>query len=278
LWEAMLDGQVRPDRLFGTLLAALDVETDGLVLQVLLDQARSTFWRFTDADARVDAAPHLERTLRSGLIRAGSTSAKAAWFAALRSVSLTPSCTEWLDAIWNRVRYIDGLPLSDADEAALALDLAVRLPARADAIVTMQMSRTMDADRRARLEFIAPAVSASAATRAAFFDGLREPAARAREAWVLDAMRYLHHPLRASESGHLVRPALSLIRDIQRTGDIFFPRRWTDAALSGHQSRAVADDVRRFIDDLPADYPNRLRSMLLAAADPLFRAARMLDG
>ncbi|MCC7044578.1 MAG: hypothetical protein IT183_11995 [Acidobacteria bacterium] len=278
LWEGMLDGQLSPGRLFITLLDAIEVETDELVLQLLLDQARTTFWRFTHVRERVGAAARLERVLHAGMARAGSTSARAALFSSLRSVALTPSCVEWLEAVWSRVRQVDGLPLSDVDEAALALDLAIRLPDRADAIIAVQVARTADPERRARLTFIAPAVSADAATRTAFFEELAAPARRAREAWVLDAMRCLHHPLRASESSHLVRPALGLIREIQRSGDIFFPKRWADATLSGYQSKAVADDVRQFIDGLSADYPRRLRGMLLAAADPLFRAARLLEG
>jgi aminopeptidase N len=215
--------------------------------------------------------------IRSGMTRADGTSAKAAWFTTLRSVALTASCVEWLEAVWNRVRYIDGFSLSDLDEAALALDLAVRLPDHADTIVATQISRTTDPDRRARLEFIAPAVAADPTTREAFFESLADPARRAREAWVLDAVQYLHHPLRAGESGRLVRPALALAQEIQRTGDIFFPKRWVDATLSGYQSKGVAADVRQFIDELPADYPRRLRWLLLTAADPLFRAARLLD-
>jgi aminopeptidase N len=72
-----------------------------------------------------------------------------------------------------------------------------------------------------------------------------------------------------------VIPALQLVHEIQRTGDIFFPKRWADATLGGYQSADVAADVRAFIDGLPADYPPRLRWVLLASADPLFRAARL---
>ena len=63
------------------------------------------------------------------------------------------------------------------------------------------------------------------------------------------------------------------MREIQRTGDIFFPKRWADATLSGYQSTQTAAEVRTFIDALPADYPLRLRWVLLSSADSLFRAA-----
>jgi aminopeptidase N len=88
-------------------------------------------------------------------------------------------------------------------------------------------------------------------------------------------MRYLHHPLRGDESAPLVRPALDLLPEIQRTGDIFFPRGWANVTLGGYQSAAVAADVRRFIDTLPVGYPPQLRSIVLVAADPLYRAAAL---
>ena len=119
-----------------------------------------------------------------------------------------------------------------------------------------------------------PALSPESGVRDRFFESLRDVKNRAREAWVVDAARYLHHPLRAAVSRKHVRPALDLVREIQRTGDIFFPKRWTDATLSGYQSVQTAADVRAFIDGLPADYPTRLRWVLLASADPLFHAAR----
>jgi aminopeptidase N len=71
---------------------------------------------------------------------------------------------------------------------------------------------------------------------------------------------------------------LSLVRELQRTGDIFLPKAWSDAVLAGYQSRAAADAVRHFLSDLPPDYPERLRWVLASAADPLFRAAAIVDG
>jgi aminopeptidase N len=119
-----------------------------------------------------------------------------------------------------------------------------------------------------------PALSRDAAVRERFFESLKDVNNRRREAWVLLGVRYLHHPLRAAASKKLVVPALSLVREIQQTGDIFFPGRWAVATLNGYQSIQTAADVRAFIDRLPPDYPPRLKWVLLSAADPLFRAAR----
>ena len=90
---------------------------------------------------------------------------------------------------------------------------------------------------------------------------------------MLDGLRYLHHPLRASASEQYIRPSLELLQDIQRTGDIFFPKRWMDATLGGHRSPSAARTVQTFVARLPAGYPDRLRRIILSAADDLFRAS-----
>ncbi len=277
LWDAMLAGRLHPATLFESLLAALTTEPEDLTRQLLIDQVTTTFWRFTPAARRAPAAHQLEEGLLDGLRRASEPWRKAVWFTALRSVALSDAVVEWLESVWLRARRVEGLPLSDLDETALALDLAVRLPVKADAILAAQQARTTDADRAARLAFLAPAASGDTSQREDFFRGLADPARRARESWVLDAMRLLHHPLRARASAHLVCPALSLSREIQQTGDIFFPKRWIDTTLSGHQDPGVAADVRHFIQTLPDDYPHRLRNHLLVAADPLERAAAWMS-
>jgi len=275
LWEEMLEGRVAANDLFRTLVSAIPGETDELNLQQMLDYGRTLFWRFTPADDRPAASAQLEPIVRAGLSRARTTSVKSAWFNTLRSIALTPGNIEWLEHVWRRTITIPGLPLAEVDEADLAFDLAVRDVPGAEEILDTQVQRFTNPDRRARFVFVRPALSRDPAVRDRFFESLKDRSNRAREAWVLDAMRYLHHPLRAAESRKYIRPALELVPEIQRTGDIFFPKRWADAALGGYQSVQTAADVRAFIDALPRDYPLRLRWTLLSAADPLFRAARL---
>ena len=70
-----------------------------------------------------------------------------------------------------------------------------------------------------------------------------------------------------------MRPALDLLQEIQKTGDIFFPKRWMDAALSGQRSPEAAATVRQFLSAHP-ELPERLRWVVLNAADDLFRTAK----
>jgi len=54
---------------------------------------------------------------------------------------------------------------------------------------------------------------------------------RRHEPWVLEGLNYIHHPLRADASKKYVAQSLDMLWDIQKTGDIFFPKRWRRAAL-----------------------------------------------
>jgi aminopeptidase N len=258
-------------------LAALPRESDELITQQMLDDVVALFWRYTSADDRPAIAPRLEAMLRDGLARASTTSQKGAWFGALRRTATTPEAVEWLASVWRRDAEVPGLPLAESDEAEIAADLALREAAGADEILAKQLQRFKNPDRKARFAFMMPALSRDPNVRDAFFDSLSDVGNRQHEAWVLDAMRALNHPLRAAYSKKYVRPALALVEDIQRTGDIFFPKRWTDAALSGYQSIQTAAEVRAFIDQLPSTYPPRLKWVLLSSADPLFRAAKLLN-
>jgi len=164
------------------------------------------------------------------------------------------------------------LTLAEPDEASMALDLAVRSVAASPAILEEQRGRFMNPDRKARFEFVMPALSEKPETRDAWFDKLKDVNNRKREPWVLEGLQYLHHPLRASQSEKHIPASLDMLIEIQRTGDIFFPTRWMNSTLSGYNTRSAANTVRGFLES-QKDYPIRLRRIILQAADRLFRAA-----
>ena len=165
------------------------------------------------------------------------------------------------------------LPLAETDYTSLALGLAVRQVDGWNDILKTQLSRIENPDRKQRFEFLMPALSADPAEREKWFLSLRDVNNRRREPWVLDGLSYLHHPLRADASKKYVLPSLEMLWEIQKTGDIFFPTRWTGATLGGYQTKDVADIVRTFLKNLPANYPDRLRNITLQSADELYRAA-----
>jgi aminopeptidase N len=272
LWEEMLDGRIAPAILFASLTRCLPLEKDELTVQRMLSYAQQLYWKFTPADERRRLAPGFELTLRRGLDSAPTQSLKSAWFNALRDVAQTGPTIEWLERVWKKSETIPGLTLAEPDFITLALELAVREVPAWRQILEEQTTRIQNPDRKAQFEFVRPALDADAATRDAFFARLRDVKNRGREAWVLQGLNYLHHPLRAAASETHIAASLELLTEIQRTGDIFFPKRWMDATLSGHQSASAALVVSEFVRKLPKEYPERLRRIILSSADDLMRA------
>jgi aminopeptidase N len=275
LWEEMLEGRVAAGALFETLLRSVTAEADELTVQRMLGYLRDAYWGFLSPAQRAEVAPRLERTLRTGLEAAGSSSFKSAWFGALRETALTPATVAWLTRVWAGEEQVEGLVLAEPDFITLALDLAVRGPKDWAALLERQAGRIENPDRRARFAFVRPALSPRQADRDAFFASLADVSNRRREPWVLEALQYLHHPLRAAESERYIPQSLALLPELRRTGDIFFPKRWLDATLSGHASANAAELVRAHVAALPDDYPDRLRRIILSSSDRLRRASAM---
>jgi aminopeptidase N len=274
LWEEMLEGRVKPRAMFDVLLSSAPRETDDLNLQRMLGYAQQAYWRWLEPAERAAVAPGVEKVLRAGLDAAPSQSRKSAWFSALRDTAVTPATLQWLERVWKKEESVPGLELAEPDYISLAQELAVRAAPNSTAILDQQHERIQNPDRKARFAFVRPALSADPSVRDAFFATLRDAANRRREPWVLEAVGYLHHPLRAASAERYIPPSLALLREIQRTGDIFFPKRWMDATLSGHGSAAAARMVSDFIASLPSEYPDRLLRVILSSADDLFRASR----
>ena len=269
LWEEMLDGRLEPLIVADLLMRSVAAERDELNVERMLAYLQRVYWKFLDEHARRGLA--VEAFLRNGLDKADTQSRKAAWFNALRDVAMNEATLGWLERVWRKTESVPGLELAEPDYITLAQELAVRGVPNTEEILTEQIARTQNPDRKARMAFVRPALSASQETRDALFASLEDVANRRREAWVLEAVGYLHHPLRASAAEKYVQPSLELLQEIQRTGDIFFPKRWMDATLSGHRSAAVARTVTAFLNALPPGFPDRLRRIVLSSSDELLR-------
>ena len=271
LWDGVLEGDIAPAAWFELLLRGLTTETTEQNTQRVLEYLGTTFWALLDDERRRAVAPRLETALWSALAAAPSPTLKAAYFRGWRRVVLSDAGVGRMRRIWEQQEDIPGVPLSEPDFTALAEGLAVRGVVGADDILAQQAERIENPDRLARFVFVRPALSGDPGVRELFFEGLRDPANREREPWVLAAVGYLHHPLRATHARQFILPGLELVEEIQRTGDIFFPSGWLDATLGGHRSAAAADTVRGFLAGRGETYPRRLREKILQSADLLFR-------
>ena len=273
LWDELLRGAVPPGRFVDVALESLPKETDELNTQQVLAYTRDAYWHFLDATARNAVAPRMESMLRAQIAAAGSASLKSSYFRTYRDTALSAAGVAWLERVWRHQESIPGLTFSEVDDIDMALQLAVRPVADWRAVLDEQLARTKNPDRHARFAFVMPALDADPVVRTRWFESLRDVTNRSHEPWVSEGLIYLNHPLRAESSERFIRPSLELLREIQRTGDIFFPKRWMDAALSGHTSPAAAEQVRTFLAQLPPSYPERLRMTIESSADELFRAS-----
>lgn len=274
LHEEMLDGLLSPARLLDATLEGVRLEREELIVSQVLGLMRSVYWRFlTDAERRA-MAPRVEEVLWDGLDRAPTPGRKGAFFSAVVSVTLTEAGIARLERIWRKSETPRGLPLSEQQYTGLAEALAVRGVPNAEAILDAESARITNPDRKARFAFVRPALSADHAVRVELFERLKSVEHRRQESWALDAVGLMNHPLRAAEAVPQLRASLDLVQEIQQTGDIFFPLRWMNAVLDGHQSVEAADIVTAFLAEHP-QYPPRLRGKMLQAADGLFRAARI---
>ncbi|MFZ4561217.1 MAG: M1 family metallopeptidase, partial [Saprospiraceae bacterium] len=273
LYEELVHDHIPPRVFWSSVLAALPNEKEPLNRQNLLGYLGNLYWRYLGPEERQAVGPEAEALLWELLLKAENTSAKAAYFSAYTNMAQTQQAIEQLYAIWEGKSSLPGLPLSESQKIGLAGELALRLPGQAEEIIAIQLERTANPDRLKRLAFVRPALSPLRTVRDSFFQSLQQPANRAVEPWVVEAVEYLNHPLRAGSSEAYILPSLELLEEIQRTGDIFFPRQFISAVLGGHRSREAADTVRRFLETHPA-FPYRLRNKTLMAADMLFRVAR----
>ncbi|GAB3818174.1 hypothetical protein GCM10028895_15110 [Pontibacter rugosus] len=204
-----------------------------------------------------------------------SANVKKLLFKTFQSITLSQQAQDKLYAIWKDKKAPAGVKLNEDDYTSLALALAVR-DYKADNILQQQLTRIQNPDRKKRLEFLMPALSADVQVRDAFFASLAEAENREKESWVGSALGYLHHPLRARTSEKYLPQSLELLEEIQQTGDIFFPFNWLSATFDSYQSPEAAKVVRDFLAAHP-NYNPKLKAKILQAADGLFRAEKLVE-
>ena len=176
---------------------------------------------------------------------------------------------------WKEEKGFWGINLSPRDYTTLALELSLRISdqAQIDSMMQVQMLRLANPDEQKRLQFIQPAISPDSSKREDFFNSLLQADNRENEPWVLTALGYLHHPLRQQAALPYLKPGLKAIREIQITGDIFFPGRWLDVSLAGHQSEEALEIVKEFmVSDSAHSLDEKLRMKIWVAVDRLERS------
>lgn len=125
-----------------------------------------------------------------------------------------------------------------------------------------QRSRIGNPDRIREFDFVCRAVSPDTLTMDSVFVSLLKAENRRVEPWAEKALAYLNHPSREGYAVKYIRPGLEVLQEVQRTGDIFFPKKWANALLKNHRSDEARHEVEAFFDAHP-DYPVLLKNKVL---------------
>ena len=262
LYENYLAKHISADDWTNSLLAGLPAEKNALVASTVSGYLAGAMRRVAPAqiaevEARVYAISrnHPLPSCRVQLLR---------YF--MQNATSQPMVKE-LYALWQEQ---SDKRLNQQDYTTLAYELAIRLPAESEQILRTQRARIDDPDRLRRFDFISRAVVSDTARLDTLFNSLLVAENRRIEPWTVAVIRYLNHPLREEQSVKYIRPGLEVLEEVQRTGDIFFPKNWASALLGNHLSRPAYEEVVRFLDGHP-DYSPLLKNKILQAAYSLYR-------
>ena len=214
-----------------------------------------------------DAAP-VEKALLDIIQHHPKAANRLQAFRCFKGVARTPEAVQLLHKVWKEGKMFDQSAISETDGMRLAYQLAILQPEKAEEILKEQAARITNADRQKQFAFVSAAVSPSPEKRDEMFQKLLQKENRRIEPWAGEALALLNHPLRAKEAVKYIRPALEAMKEVQRTGDIFFPRLWARSLLSGHTSQEAADEINRFFADHP-DYPVKLGNKIKQQAGHL---------
>ncbi len=202
------------------------------------------------------------------------TSCRLQLIRCLISNARAPKSIERLYQLWEKQSHP---MLNERDYMTLSYELSLHRPEMYESIRNTQRERITNPDRRRQFDFIVQAVTPDTLQMDAFFQSLMKAENRRIEPWAASALAYLNHPLRQAYSVKYIRPGLEVLQEVQRTGDIFFPKNWASALLRNHKSKEAYQEVQAFFEAHPG-YSPLLKNKILQAAWPLYReVANSLD-
>jgi aminopeptidase N len=274
-YENMLAGRsFTPAELLQLLTQGLTLEKDEMNLRLVSGYITTIYWNFTLPAQRLAIAANIEKALWDAMQQQSQPNHKKVLFRAYQDVYLTSKAKANMYNVWQKQQPPIGVKFSEDEYTSLALSIALKSDTVTN-VLKQQYSRLNNADRKARLNFLMPALSFNVQERDAFFNSLHQRSNRQKEAWVTTALSYLNHPLRQSTASKYLPESLNMLKEIQQTGDIFFPQSWLSSVLGNYQSHEAAQTVHDFLKTHP-NYNPKLKGKILQAADNVFRAEHLL--
>lgn len=271
LLENTLSGNIEPILAFETFQKGIAHEENEILARLISGELSSIFWNYLTEEQREEVLPALENQLWDQLQQSLPTNLKKTIFSLYSGIAYSGQGKGRLYTVWKKDIEIKDLKLNPDNFTSLAMTLALYGHPKSDEILTKERTRISNPDKLDRFDFLQPALSQNEAERDSLFESFSEATNREKESWVLSACSYIHHPLRQKSAIKHLPLALTLLEDIQKTGDIFFPKRWASATTGQYTSPEAAKIVSDFLKSNP-DYNPILKNKILQATDDLIRA------
>ena len=261
LYENYQHNLISDKEWMNALLNGLNNEKNALITSTLCSYLNDPLIRLGNKDLENElwkwSENHPIASCRLQLIRCLTSSAKA------------PESIERIYRLWEKQSHP---MLNERDYMTMAYELALHRPERYETIRETQRDRITNPDRKRQFDFIIQAVTPDTLQMDTFFQSLLKAENRRIEPWAASALTYLNHPLRQPYSMKYIRPGLEVLQEVQRTGDIFFPKDWASALLENYKSKEAYQEVQAFFEAHP-EYPALLKNKILQAAWPIYREA-----
>lgn len=271
IYENTLTGNVAPKKAFECFVKGIQQEENELVLKIITNQTNAIFWKFLTEKQQTKAQKQLEEVLYKRFQASLPSNIKKTLFNLFSSIAYSNSAKAKLYSLWSREKVIPGLKLNEDDFTNMAMNLAIFKHEKADEILNKTRTTFTNPDKQKRFEFLLPSLSKDEMVRDAFVKSLKEDENREKESWVAVGLANINHPLRQESAQKYIRFSLDLVEEIQRTGDIFFPKDWLNNTIGKYSSKYAFDEVQRFLKENP-NFSPILKRKLLQATDGLYRA------
>ncbi|HAT3993901.1 TPA: aminopeptidase [Elizabethkingia anophelis] len=275
LYENMLGGSgITPQELLHFFAGQLQKESTELNLRLITGYISGIYWGFLTESIRNKESESLENIVWNALQKQAAVNNKKNLFDCYQGIFHSKKAYDNLYTIWKSQTAPQSITLNDEDFTSLALALSLRNNNNND-LLQEQLTRIKNPDRINRFKIIMKAASSDKKIRDEFFNSLAERQNRSNESAVGSALAYLHHPLRQHTSINYLSKTLELLKEIQKTGDIFFPDNWLRSTFSSYQNPKALTVVNRFIQQNP-DYNSILKNKILQATENLRRAQKLV--
>jgi aminopeptidase N len=271
IYENTLTGNVAPAKAFDCFVKGIQQEQNELVLKIITNQTSAVFWKYLTQKQQNRAQKQLEEVVFDRLKTNLPSNIKKTLFNLFSSIAYSDSGKVKIYAIWSKETVISGLKLNEDDYTNMAMNLAIFKHEKADEILNKTKTSISNPDKQKRFEFLLPSLSKDEGVRDAFVQSLKDDANREKEAWVSVGLANINHPLRQESAQRYIRFSLDLVDEIQRTGDIFFPKDWLNNTIGKYSSKYAFDEVQRFLKENP-NFSPILKRKLMQATDGLYRA------